>query len=273
MHALSLADRFKRSTARAQQRRDSGTPTSAPPTSAFAAHYRCEHSQPEEDAVPSCCSPNDAAAANDNNNKARRSRRISPPTNVITASLLPQISCVSGLCRGCAEVARGLRERLAELEAPLAAGSARSKQRRAYATLLRVAPVLLRFLASAVAAVELFVIEWDRRTTPPSSADEQQAAGQAVAGAGPAEQEQDAAVEAAAAAAGLAFLRRLAAVNGTLCVTAPGEFSKKVVAGPGGGRIAGKDSSSSSGKGATCKKKGFAQALAELASFLETKTA
>lgn len=255
VHSLSLADRFKRSAARSQRRETgTGTPTSTPtptPTSAFATHY-C--SQP---AAVSSCGVNGAAV---NDNKVRRNnRRISPPTNVITASPLPQVSCVSGLCRACAEVARGLRDRLVELEALLAVGSARSKQRRAYATIVRVAPALLRFLASTVAAVELFVVEWDQRATPPSAGEE--AVTHAAEEAVPPD-----------SAAGLSFLRRLAAVNGTLCVTPPGECSAKVVVGPGSRRsaAAGKDSC---GEGATCKKKGFAQALAELASFLETKTA
>lgn len=181
-------------------------------------------------------------------------RRISPTTNVIKAVPLPQIACMSGLCRSCAEIARGLRERIVELEALLAAGSARSGQRRAYATTLRVAPTLLRFLASAIAAVELFVIEWGRRTAS-SARTAQEGAGKETAALPP------------DGAAGLYFLRRLATVNGALglCVTPVVE--------PGSG-------SSSGSKGAACKeraggagKKGFVQALAELASFLETKTA
>lgn len=189
------------------------------------------------------------------------SPRISPPTNVIKVVPLPQIACMSGLCRLCAEVARGLRERIVELEVLLAAGSARSGQRRTYATTLRVAPTLLRFLASAVAAVELFVIEWDQhtassaRTVVAETAEETVAATTAVP---------------PHATAGLRFLRRLAAVTGALglCVTSGAEPSS--------------GSSTSGSKRATCKekeraggsgKKGFVQALAELASFLETKTA
>lgn len=255
-HALRLADRFNRTAAHCQQHRETGTtPTSTPASSsAFAAHYSCKRSKPEAD--PSWGLGD---AENDKARRLSRSRRISPPTSVIAASLLPQISCVSGLCRGCAEVARGLRERLAALEALLAAGEARSKQRRAYATLLRAAPALLRFLASAVAAVELFVIEWDQHTTPPPEDEGAVVARAAGAGAGPPD-----------AAAGLAFLRRLAAVTGTLCVT-PGELSKNGgPVRPGGSTSAGMADRASV---ATCKKKGFAQALAELASFLETKTA
>lgn len=201
--------------------------------------------------------------------------RVSPPTNAVKAVPLPQIACMSWLCRSCAEVARGLRERIVELEVLLAAGSARSGQRRAYATTLRVAPTLLRFLASAVAAVELFVIEWDQRTASSSAR---------TAVVAETAEETTAAAAAAVppdAAAGLHFLRRLAAVTGTLglCVTPGAEPSSRSSSNSG---------SSSNSERATCKekekekeraaggsagKKGFVQALAELAAFLETKTA
>ncbi|CAM9255114.1 unnamed protein product, partial [Laminaria digitata] len=70
---------------------------------------------------------------------------------------------MAGLCRSCADIARGLLARIGELEALLASGEARSGQRRAYAAALRVAPTLLRYLAAAAAAVEVFVVGWDAR--------------------------------------------------------------------------------------------------------------
>lgn len=91
--------------------------------------------------------------------------RISPPTNVIKAVPLPQVGCMSALCRECANISRALRTRIAELEAQVMSSEARSGQRRAYAASLSVTPTLLCFLASTMSAVEAFVLEWDLRQT------------------------------------------------------------------------------------------------------------
>lgn len=89
--------------------------------------------------------------------------RLSPVTNVVTAVPLPQIACLSALCRTCADISRGLRTRIRDLEEQVAKGAARSAQRRAYAASLNVAPTLLCFLGSSMGAVEAFVHEWDIR--------------------------------------------------------------------------------------------------------------
>lgn len=93
----------------------------------------------------------------------RTPRRISPSTNVINVVSLPQIGCLTGLCRASSDIARGLAARIFELESQMASGTARSGQRRAYAATLMVTPTLLCFLAQTVAAVEAFVLEWDAR--------------------------------------------------------------------------------------------------------------
>lgn len=92
--------------------------------------------------------------------RQRLRSRISPETNVITAVALPQIACMSSLCRACVDFARDIVGRISELEVLVSSGGARSGQRYAYATTLCVAPTLLHFLASALAAVEAFVVEW-----------------------------------------------------------------------------------------------------------------
>lgn len=97
-----------------------------------------------------------------------KSCRISPPTNVIKVVPLPQVACMSALCRECANIARALRTRIAELEAQVMSSEARSGQRRAYAASLSVTPTLLCFLASTMSAVEAFVLEWDLRQTASS---------------------------------------------------------------------------------------------------------
>lgn len=93
----------------------------------------------------------------------RKASRFCPSTNVITAIPLPQIGCMTSLCRVCADVARALLSRIEEEEAQVASGAARSGQRRAYAATVNIAPTLLCFLASAMGAVEAFVLEWDVR--------------------------------------------------------------------------------------------------------------
>ncbi|CAN0172055.1 unnamed protein product [Ectocarpus fasciculatus] len=241
-HGASLALRFQR------QQRSVEAPTR---TSAFVAHY-CNKQQlrPGAGVCYGC------QCLGQRNNHGRlpdrgvllpddKHGRISPPTNVVTCVPLPQRQMMGMLCRACAEGAQGLRARISELEALLSSGSARSGQRRAYAATLQVAPTILRFLASAVACVEL-----DTATSSSTPT-------------------------AAVNAAGLSFLRRLAAVNGALGLC--------IAAGAGAGPRSGSSNSSNMSRskgGAGCKeksgasgKKGFAQALAELASFLETKAA
>lgn len=239
---------------------------------------------------------------------------------------------MAGLCRSCADIARGLLARIGELEALLASGEARSGQRRAYAAALHVAPTLLRYLAAAAAAVEVFVVDWGARHdgeafaagvvggrypgSPPPPHDGTRgsdsgavglggrqarvpvasaaaAATAAAVAVGATEAVGSVAVAAAAAAAGppdtaasLGFLRRLAAVNGSLalCVVAGGERSATVgvlgkVAGSGGGNSGGVGGGGAVSVTARVEKsggggrKGYAQALAELASFLESKAA
>ena len=269
--------------------------------------------------------------------------RISPSTNVVTAVPLPQIACMSSLCRSCADVARGLRAHIGELEALLASGAARSGQRRAYAATLHVAPTLLRYLAAAAATVEAFVLDWHARhggkalaadvagsdggscpeppSSPPPPAIVRGSANgatglgsrrshvsvpstAAAASAGTTEARSAAASESTAAvgstvvlasvaaatstppdiAASLGFLRRLAAVNGSLalCVAAGAGGVRSATAAAGkevgsvgvGGAGEGAGSATTrvekSGGGG---RKGYAQALAELVSFLESKAA
>lgn len=95
--------------------------------------------------------------------RPRSPSRISPHTNVINVTLLPQMACLRVLCRLCLNIARGLKTRICELEAQVGLGSARSGQRRAYSASLIVAPTLLCFLASTMSAIEAFVLEWDLR--------------------------------------------------------------------------------------------------------------
>ncbi|CAN0574791.1 unnamed protein product, partial [Ectocarpus sp. 12 AP-2014] len=154
-HGASLARRFQR------HQRSAEVPTRA---SAFAAHYNKQQLRP---GVDFCCGHECLGQRNHRRLQDRgvflpddNHGRISPQTNVITCAPLPQRQMMATLCKACAEGALGLRERIAELEALLSSGSARSGQRRAYAATLQVAPTILRFLASAVACVELFVIEW-----------------------------------------------------------------------------------------------------------------
>ncbi|CAM9770138.1 unnamed protein product [Ectocarpus sp. 4 AP-2014] len=257
-HGASLARRFQR-----HQRSVEATTRA----SAFAAHYSKQQLHP---AVGFCCGHECLGRRNHRRLQDRgvflpddNHGRISPPTNVITCAPLPQRQMMATLCKACAEGALGLRERIAELEALLSSGSARSGQRRAYAATLQVAPTILRFLASAVACVELFVIEWDQQHSS-----DQTGLGTATSSSTPN----------AVNAAGLSFLRRLAAVNGALGLC----IATGAGAGPrsGASTTSSSSSNSSSKGGAGCKeksggsgKKGFAQALAELASFLETKAA
>lgn len=247
-------------------------------------------------------------------------RRISPPTNVVTATPLPQIACMAGICRVCADVARGVRERINELEALMTTGTARSGQRRAYAATLGVAGTLMRFLALTQAAVEAFVIEWDRQelqgaggtcttttsanntrgNTPPPPVSESAASfgapvdtmpvgspppplfpddddGGSRAAAGPSPLLAAPATRRAlpGAETRLAFLRRLAAVNGALglCVlqgagsSAGGE--ERLLSGAPGSKAG---ATTTTGGGGV-QRKGYVQALGELASFLETKAA
>ncbi|CAM9783895.1 unnamed protein product, partial [Ascophyllum nodosum] len=191
-----------------------------------------------------------------------------------------------------------LRERLLELEALLESGKAPSAKRRAYASTLLVAPTLLSFLAITAAAVEAFVIEWNllHEVREGTRSERGQALTQAAAHAG------EGAATAATFPEGengatkgipllrppsvttrrsaskdvrtrLTFLRRLAAINGALglCVTK----------GRGGPTVGGSRPSSSSecladrdgsSVGAE-QRKGYAQALVELATFLETNAA
>lgn len=95
--------------------------------------------------------------------KPREAKRISPPTNVVTLVPLPQMGCIRELCRVCAELSRGVRVRILELESLVASGAARSGQRRAYAETLMIALTVLCFLAMTMSAVEAFVWEWDAR--------------------------------------------------------------------------------------------------------------
>lgn len=220
-------------------------------------------------------------------------RRISPITNVITAIPIPQIVCMRRLCRLCADtITRGLRERLLELETLLASGAASSSKRRAYANTLLVAPTLFQFLAITAATVEAFVLEWDllhqkdlrcksvqtscQRSTPPPAARLGEVASLS--------KEETACEEIAPKVAlpsvkikhsesnlvetRLAFLRRLAAVNGalSLCVNQGGC-----------GKLPSYSGSSLTNRGRSDveagKRKGYTQALEELALFLETNTA
>lgn len=226
-----------------------------------------------------------------------RSSRISPVTNVITAVPIPQIVCMRRLCRLCADtITRGLRERLLELEALLASGSAPSAKRRAYANTLLVGPTLIRFLAITAAAVEAFVLEWDllhqedldctsvetsgQGSTPPPSArpgegllntstlpsKEETACGEIASKVTlPSVKIQS---EIKVVETRLAFLRRLAAVNGALglCVTQgscgrPSYFSGSSLTNHGRNDVE------------AGKRKGYTQALEELALFLETNKA
>lgn len=230
----------------------------------------------------------------------RKPRRISPPTNVITAVPLPQVACISGLCRTCAEVAQGLRKRIEELEGVLMTGAARSGQRRAYAATLSVTPTLLRFLASTAIAIEAFVMEWDtqhggdgktnameERSPPPSAADSLgviapdliQRLRTGTLQVQPAPQENSADADQPIRrvrdfAPSLAFLRRLAAVNGALglCVAGGARDERPQTIGATIGKT---DPSRVPGNKGECPpgRKGYVQALAELASFLETKIA
>lgn len=231
-------------------------------------------------------------------NLCLRSSRISPITNVITALPIPQIVCMRRLCRLCADtITRGLRGRLLELEALLASGAAPSAKRRAYANTLLVAPTLLRFLAITAAAVEAFVLEWDllhqedlrcksvqtsgQGSTPPPAA----RPGEGLLNALTSLSKEETACEEIApkvtlpsvkikqsksklVETRLAFLRRLAAVNGalSLCVNQgscgkPSSFTGNSLTNRGRSDVE------------AGKRKGYTQALEELALFLETNTA
>lgn len=242
---------------------------------------------------------------------------------------------MAGLCRSCADIARGILARIGDLEALLASGQARSGQRRAYAAALHVAPTLLRYLATAAAAVEMFVVDWDTRhdggalaadvvggrhpgsPPPPDGARGSDsgvvdlrerwsrapvasvtaaAAAVAVTEAGPVATTESTAAAGSAAvvaatAAGppdttgsLGFLRRLAAVNGSLalCVAAGARGERSATVGVSGEEAGSGGGVGGGGAGSVTDcidkslgggRKGYAQALAELASFLESKAA
>lgn len=313
-HAAGLSRRFTRSSS--SSARDAAVGQAPRPPSAFASHYHKPSNLLHPAAGTTDTTSNDPCnevCASDTTSCAgepraspgvstgpschsnhqqpirepadKSDRRISPKTNVITAVPLPAVARMSGLCGACAGVARGLRERIGELEALLSAGSARSGQRRAYAATIQVAPILLRFLTLSVAAVELFVVEWDRRHHegvgggPGGRTVEWSlsSSSSSCSPAAPGEDDGD-------VSADLTFLARLAAVNGALglCVAARAEAvprSTTTATTTTTGCSSSSGSEENRSKADACKKnggagkKGFAQALSELASFLETRAA
>ncbi|CAM9412106.1 unnamed protein product, partial [Scytosiphon promiscuus] len=157
-HAAGMTRRFMRSSSSSSSSARDVAVGQTPRTSAFATYYNMPPSLRRPDVFASdgssgdlghklCASQNNAsagetrsvrgaeAASRPSDNRPARDPadggcRISPETNVVTAVPLPAVARMSGLCGACAGVARGLRERIGELEALLRASSARSGQRR-----------------------------------------------------------------------------------------------------------------------------------------------
>lgn len=259
-------------------------------------------------------------------------KRISPPTNVINVCSLPQIGCLTGLCRASADILRGLATRVLELENQVTSGTARSGQRRAYASTLMVAPTLLCFLSQTMATVEAFVREWDAYHSslvvvtndkesrpgydpvdghipldeddlwqntllkgfdivPSQRAYTEEEGNNADAignqprsgGSGKSIRDQQQNKKPSGGSSSmmvdqLAFLRRLAAVTGSLglCVSIPGGSTKMTRESTGNNVVRNEDGISSSSTASAvggAGRKGYVQALTELAVFLETRVA